>query len=198
MVLGEAAPSKPLTARALEIEAGRIHEHDVERGEQVAPAGEQLLLHNASRSAAQTASRRPAHLRAAPRRATPISRSKDGRLSTPFGPDRYDAVPGRRRRRCDNPRVSGRRRGPSRRTTGGAARSGTARSSENSWLRALARRSITPRQPVSSQTRSKASAGPTRRVAIVVASPRSSASSTIALSAKRAPERRSRSGCRSP
>src|SRR5271165_6005400 len=70
-----------------------------------------------------------------------------------------------------------------------------ARSSEKSCLRALARRSITPRQPVSSHTRSKASAGPMRRVAIVVASPRSSASSTIAFSAKRAPERKSRSNC---
>ena len=34
-----------------------------------------------------------------------------------------------------------------------------------------------------------------RRVEIAVASPRSSASSTIALSAKRAPERKSRSNC---
>src|SRR5271165_6478058 len=31
-------------AGALEIEAGRVHEHDVERGQEVAPGGEQLLL----------------------------------------------------------------------------------------------------------------------------------------------------------
>ena len=62
-------------------------------------------------------------------------------------------------------------------------------------LRTLARRSNTPRQPVSSHTRSKASAGPMRRVEIAIPSPRSSASSTIALSAKRAPERKSRSNC---
>ena len=46
MVLGETAPSERLAARALEIEARGVHEHDVERGEQVAPAGEQLLLQN--------------------------------------------------------------------------------------------------------------------------------------------------------
>src|SRR5271165_2872583 len=33
-------------AGALEIEAGRVHEHDVERGQEVAPGGEQLLLQN--------------------------------------------------------------------------------------------------------------------------------------------------------
>ena len=44
MVLGEAAPPQRLAARALEIEAGGVHEHDVERGQEVAPAGEQLLL----------------------------------------------------------------------------------------------------------------------------------------------------------
>src|SRR5271157_5449562 len=44
MVLGETAPSERLAARALEIEARGVHEHDVERGQKVAPAGEQLLL----------------------------------------------------------------------------------------------------------------------------------------------------------
>ena len=38
MILGEAAPPERLAARALEIEAGRVHEHDVERGQKVAPA----------------------------------------------------------------------------------------------------------------------------------------------------------------
>jgi hypothetical protein len=46
MVLGETAPSKRLAARALEIEAGRVHEHDIERGQKIAPTGEQLLLQN--------------------------------------------------------------------------------------------------------------------------------------------------------
>ena len=44
VVLGEAASPERLTARALEIEAGGVHEHDIERGEQIAPAGEQFLL----------------------------------------------------------------------------------------------------------------------------------------------------------
>src|SRR5208337_882836 len=44
MVLGEAAPSERLAARALEIKAGGVHEHDVERGQKVAPTGEQILL----------------------------------------------------------------------------------------------------------------------------------------------------------
>jgi hypothetical protein len=45
MVLGEAATSERLTARGLEIEAG-VHEHKVERAEQVTPPREQLLLHD--------------------------------------------------------------------------------------------------------------------------------------------------------
>ena len=44
MVLGEAALSEGLAAFALEIEARRVHEHDVEGGQQVAPTSEQLLL----------------------------------------------------------------------------------------------------------------------------------------------------------
>ena len=44
MVFGEAALSQRLAARSLEIEAGRVHEHEVERAEQIAPAREQLLL----------------------------------------------------------------------------------------------------------------------------------------------------------
>src|SRR5574337_553130 len=46
VILGEAAPPQPLAAGALEIEAGGVHEHDVERGQEVAPGGEQLLLQN--------------------------------------------------------------------------------------------------------------------------------------------------------
>src|SRR5271166_4123078 len=44
MVLGEAAPSERLAARAFEIKARGVHEHDVERGQKVAPTGEQILL----------------------------------------------------------------------------------------------------------------------------------------------------------
>src|SRR5271166_2622371 len=44
MVLREAAPSERLAAGALEIEAGRVHEHDVERAQKVPPAAEQLFL----------------------------------------------------------------------------------------------------------------------------------------------------------
>ena len=44
VIFGEAAPPERLAARALEIEAGGVHEHDVERGQEVAPGGEQLLL----------------------------------------------------------------------------------------------------------------------------------------------------------
>ena len=44
MVFGEAALSQRLAAVSLEIEAGRVHEHEVERAEQIAPAREQLLL----------------------------------------------------------------------------------------------------------------------------------------------------------
>ena len=53
----------------------------------------------------------------------------------------------------------------------------------------------TPRQPVSSHNRSNASAGPMRRAELVVASPAAAASTTMALAAKRAPERSRRSNC---
>ena len=44
MVLGKAASSERLAARSLEIEAGRVHEHEIERAEQIAPPREQFLL----------------------------------------------------------------------------------------------------------------------------------------------------------
>ena len=46
MVLGEAPPPERLPARALEIETGGVHEHQVDRAEEVAPPREQLLLHD--------------------------------------------------------------------------------------------------------------------------------------------------------
>jgi hypothetical protein len=46
MVLGEAALSKGLAALSLEIQAGRVHEHEIELAEQIAPAREQVFLDN--------------------------------------------------------------------------------------------------------------------------------------------------------
>ena len=54
---------------------------------------------------------------------------------------------------------------------------------------------MTSRQPVSSHNRSNASAGPIRRAELVVATPAANASTTMALAAKRAPERSRRSNC---
>jgi hypothetical protein len=62
-------------------------------------------------------------------------------------------------------------------------------------LRAPASFSTTARQPVSSHSRSNTSAGPIRRAALAVTSPDATASTRIALSAKRAPERSNRSNC---
>ena len=53
---------------------------------------------------------------------------------------------------------------------------------------------MTARQPVSSHSRSKTS-GPMRRLAIFIALSSAMAESTIALLAKRAPDRNSRSSC---
>ncbi len=44
MVLAEAAPAQRLAAGAFEIEAGGVHEHEVEPAEQIAPHREQALL----------------------------------------------------------------------------------------------------------------------------------------------------------
>ena len=44
MILGEAAPSQRLAAGAFEIEAGGVHEHQIERAEEIAPPREQILL----------------------------------------------------------------------------------------------------------------------------------------------------------
>jgi hypothetical protein len=46
MILGKAAASKPLAARALEGEAGGVHEHQMERAEEIAPPREQGLFHD--------------------------------------------------------------------------------------------------------------------------------------------------------
>ena len=45
MVFAVAVPAEGLSAGALEVEAGGVHEHEVEPGQQIAPMGEQPLLH---------------------------------------------------------------------------------------------------------------------------------------------------------
>src|SRR5271166_6860305 len=51
MVLGEAAPPERLTARALEIEACRVHEHQIERAEQIPPPCEKVLFQDVLQAA---------------------------------------------------------------------------------------------------------------------------------------------------
>ena len=51
MVLGEAAPPERLTAGALEIEARRVHEHQIERAEQVPPPREKVLFQDVLQAA---------------------------------------------------------------------------------------------------------------------------------------------------
>src|SRR5208282_162035 len=46
MVLGEAALAKGLAALSLEIETGGVHEHKIERAEQIAPTREKVFLDN--------------------------------------------------------------------------------------------------------------------------------------------------------
>src|SRR4029077_6981841 len=67
--------------------------------------------------------------------------------------------------------------------------------SANPCLRAPASSPITARQPVSSHSRSNTSAGPMCRTVAVSAASSWIAPSTIAFSANRAPERNSRSNC---
>ena len=59
MVFGEAALSQRLAARSLEIEAGRVHEHEVELAEQIAPAREQLLFDDVLQAARRTSKSMP-------------------------------------------------------------------------------------------------------------------------------------------
>ncbi len=161
--------------RAFEVkEADDLHRHDVEHGRRFAPGAATGLLQDVLHAARRKRqSRRPAGPREAPRPATPSC-------------GRDDATRSRRRRRCGSPRASGRRHGPSRRTPNGAARSGTPRAPARTRGCAPSPGAGSRPGSRSPPRRSKASAGPTRRVEIVAASPRSSASSTIAFSAKRA------------
>ena len=175
VILGEAAPPQRLTACAFEIEARRVHEHDVERGEQIAPAGEQFLLHNV--------------LHAAPRERRGgvllvfgklLAEPSDGAIKMmQFEPlDPFDTI-------ILTPAV------------GGAVRAATEQAVQHGQERRALRREI-----MLARVRQAFDHAPAARLlphplegerrtdapgAIVVASPRSNASSTIALSAKRAP-----------
>src|SRR5271165_2837490 len=51
MVLGEAATPQRLATRALEVEAGGVHEHEIERAEQIAPPREQGLFEDVFQAA---------------------------------------------------------------------------------------------------------------------------------------------------
>src|SRR6516225_5039197 len=46
VILAIAVSAQGLAAGALEVQAGGVHEHQVEARQQVAPGGEQLLLHH--------------------------------------------------------------------------------------------------------------------------------------------------------
>ena len=94
MVLGEAAPSEHLAAPAPGLDPGArgVHEHDVERGEQIAPAGEQLLLQTPFTQRGENGVAPSCWSSQAPRPATPSC-------------DKDDAARSRRRRRCGSPRT---------------------------------------------------------------------------------------------
>ena len=55
MVLGEAARAERLAAFALETGARRVHEHEVELGEEIAPSRKQLFLDAVGAAAEQAA-----------------------------------------------------------------------------------------------------------------------------------------------
>src|SRR6478609_4848208 len=110
MILAVAVLAQRLATGALEVQAGGVHEHQVEPGEQIAPMREQPLLHHVLQ-AAWRERRAPVLLLspAVPRPATP-------------SPDRDDADRALRRRRWCNPRANDRRRGRNRSRTADAAR----------------------------------------------------------------------------
>ena len=147
MVLGKAAPSK-VGRRALEIEAGRIHEHQIERAEEIAPPREQVLLDDILQ-ATRREGRGPVLLIFRQFLAEPGHRPIE--VMQVEALDAVDAV-------ILPPAVAA--RSPQNRRCRTVRN--TARSSAKSYLRELARLSTTSRQPVSSHKRSKTSAGPMR------------------------------------
>ena len=183
MILGEAAPSQRLAARAFEVEAGGVHEHEIERAEQIAPPREQVLLDDVLQAA-----------------------RREGRSAVLLILRQFLAEPGHRAIKVMqiepldalDPVVLP----PAVRRSIGAARKQAMQNGEEH--RALQREIMLARagqalddfpQPVSSHNRSNTSAGPMRRAELVVTSPAAKASTTMALAAKRAPERSRRSSC---
>ena len=183
MVLGKAATPQGLAAGPLEVEAGRVHEHQIERAEEIAPPRKQGLLHDVLQ-AARRKRRSPVLLIFSQFLAEPGHRAVE--MMQVEAVDALDPVifPPTVRRPI---RAAGEQRCRTVRNT--------ARSSAKSCLRAPARFSTTSRQPVSSHNRSNTRAGPMRRAALAVTSPAATASTTMALAAKRAPERSNRSNC---
>ena len=185
MVLGETAPSERLTARALEIETGGVHEHQIKRAEEVAPPREQILLQDVLQAA-----------------------RREGRGAFLLVLGHFLAEPGHRAIEMMEieiidaldliivpPAV--------RRAVRAAGKQAMQNGQEQRALQReimLARAGQRPmplRQPVSSHKRSNTRAAPIRRAGLVVASPSATAPTTMALSAKRAPDRNSRSIARS-
>src|SRR5271166_831232 len=181
MILTVAAPAQGLAACALETETGRVHENQVELRQQVAPMGEQLLLHHVL------------HAARGERRAAVLLLFRQLLAQPPHGSivvmqfelvDAGDGV-------ILTPPIGG--------AIGAAHEQPVQHGEEHRAFQrkavlALAASSvITARQPVSSHSRSNTSAGPMRRTAIVVAASSLAALNTMAFAAKRAPERNNRS-----
>ena len=181
MVFGEAALSQRLAARSLEIEAGRVHEHEVELAEQIAPAREQLLFDDVLQAA---------------------RRKECGAVLLIFA--QLFAQPGHRPIKVMQVDIRGAIDGvilaPAVRRPIGAASKQAMQNGEKH--RAFEREAVLAgtgevfdhlRQPVSSHNRSKTSAGPIRRAALAVTAPSATALTTMAFAAKRAPDRSNRS-----
>ena len=175
MVFRETATPQRLAAGAFEIEAGRVHEHQIERAEGIAPPRKQGLLDNVLQAARRNR-RSPVLLIFSQFLAEPGRRAVE--MMQVEALDALDPVifPPTSTARSELPANSRCR----------TVRN-TARFSAKSCLRAPARFSTTSRQPVSRHNRSNTRVGPIRRAALAVTSPAATASTTMALAAKRAP-----------
>ena len=177
-------PSERLPARALEIETGGVHEHQVDRAEAVAPPREQLLLHDV--------------LQATRRKGRCAGLLAFGEF---FAEPAHGAIEVMQAEALDalDPVIL-----PP--AVGGAIRAARKQAVQNGKEnRALQRKIILARTgearddcPAAGLLRQalERQGGPIRRAGLVVASPSATApTTTMALSAKRAPERNSRSNC---
>ena len=161
MVFGEAATSQNLAARSpgLDPGAGRVHEHQIERAEEIAPPREQVLLDDVLQ-ATRREGRGPVLLILGQFLAEPGHRPIE--VMQVEALDALDPV-------ILPPAV--------RRPVRAAAKQPMQNGQDHRALQRkimpaeLARFSTTSRQPVSSHKRSKTSAGPMRRAVLVVASP---------------------------